>query len=171
MHPPNQKAAPAERGPQNDDPPLGTMLIDEAESNRSSTQAQRSCSHCGELFTARAAGRPQKFCSPVCRRNHHDAKPARAKRAQTCGGVSELVPVPAPPEPKQPAYSPSREFDWIADAEDVVQGNYRRVAVYQNPDGDICIRSERDWDQDEDSLIIVSREHLPRLLRTLEALL
>lgn len=83
MYPPNEtpaRHAVARGVPECD--LVGTMI--ESESKRSSSPTQRACDHCGELFTARAAGRTQKFCSPVCRRKHHDAKPARAKRAQTC---------------------------------------------------------------------------------------
>lgn len=83
MHPPNESPAAiaVARGVPECDL-VGTMISDE--SSRSLESTQRACVHCGASFQSRAAGKPQKFCSARCRRAHHDAKPARVKRAQTC---------------------------------------------------------------------------------------
>jgi len=48
------------------------------------------------------------------------------------------------------------DFDWSADALDVVQREVPTIAVYPNPFGQICIRQQRAWDEDEDVYIIVA---------------
>jgi hypothetical protein len=53
----------------------------------------------------------------------------------------------------------SREFDWDAFAGEVVQHQVERVAVYENPDGNIVIRQERRWDEDDDVWIVIARAH------------
>jgi hypothetical protein len=51
----------------------------------------------------------------------------------------------------------SREFDWDAFAGEVVQHQVERVAVYENPDGNIVVRQERRWDEDDDVWIVIAR--------------
>lgn len=59
------------------------------------------CANCGESFTPRGPGKPQKFCSPACRRAFHDHRsliegPAakRGKRGTfETGSRRALVPV------------------------------------------------------------------------------
>lgn len=51
----------------------------------------------------------------------------------------------------------SREFDWVAFGGEVVQHQVERVAVYENPDGNIVVRQERRWDEDDDVWIVIAR--------------
>jgi hypothetical protein len=53
----------------------------------------------------------------------------------------------------------SREFDWNAFEGDVIQQQVEKVAVYANPRGDIVIRQERRWDEEEDVFIVIARAH------------
>ena len=53
----------------------------------------------------------------------------------------------------------STEFDW-ADAEEhdcIVQQQVHRVAIYDNPHGDVVIRQERDWNEENDPFIVIAR--------------
>jgi hypothetical protein len=55
----------------------------------------------------------------------------------------------------------SKEFDW-ADAQErdcIVQQQVHRVAIYDNPRGDVVIRQERDWNEEEDPFIVIARAH------------
>ena len=104
--PPNGDAVPALTG----DGAPGDDLLDfpttsEISSKDSPDPRQRtSCQNCGNGFTPRAAGRPQVFCSPECRRAYHDGasdadRPAikRGKRAtfETEGEAECLLNPPA----------------------------------------------------------------------------
>ncbi|MBX3515224.1 MAG: hypothetical protein KF748_01140 [Xanthobacteraceae bacterium] len=168
MHPPNEKAAPyaSVRGLLDDDQSLGTK-IDDRESKLSSDLAQPACANCSRVFTTRKGGKPKKFCSRECRRAFHDSSEQRAQRAATCEAVKTSNLSKRTPKPENAA----SEFDWGDAAEDTVQHSFRRIAVYVNPDGDIVFRGEREWDEDDDIWLVISREHLPRLLRHLEGFL
>jgi hypothetical protein len=56
----------------------------------------------------------------------------------------------------------SDQFNWDDVADSVVQQSAERVAIYSNPHGDIVIRQERRWDEDEDVFIVIARGHAIR---------
>jgi hypothetical protein len=58
----------------------------------------------------------------------------------------------------------SSEFDW-ANAQEhdcIVQQQVHRVAIYNNPHGDVVIRQERDWNEEDDPFIVIARAHAVR---------
>jgi hypothetical protein len=58
----------------------------------------------------------------------------------------------------------STEFDW-ADAQEhvrIVQQQVHRVAIYDNLHGDVVIRQERDWNEQDDPFIVIARAHAIR---------
>lgn len=55
------------------------------------------------------------------------------------------------------------EFDWSC-SESVIFHSHAAVAVYLNADGDLVIRQKQDEYEDEDSVVIVPRDMVPRLL-------
>lgn len=61
----------------------------------------------------------------------------------------------------------SGDFDWT-DKESITIGEQLAVAVYENPRGDIVIR-QQDWYGDEDDWVIVAKQNVPALCRALFA--
>jgi hypothetical protein len=55
------------------------------------------------------------------------------------------------------------DFDWSADSADVVQREVPSVAVYPNVHGQICIRQQRTWDDEEDACLIVAPYNAARI--------
>jgi hypothetical protein len=51
------------------------------------------------------------------------------------------------------------EFDWLKN-DAVVVPTQLALAVYENPQGAIVIRQERDWCQEEDSFIVIEQKNL-----------
>jgi len=52
----------------------------------------------------------------------------------------------------------SDEFDWSEDNEDIVQPSVQGVAAYINAFGIITIRQERNWDEEDDTIIVLTIE-------------
>jgi hypothetical protein len=59
-------------------------------------------------------------------------------------------------EPPQADHS---DFDWI-DEETLVLRRQRAVALYRLPDGGLVIRQERDWNEEDDTCIVISPENV-----------
>ena len=57
----------------------------------------------------------------------------------------------------------ARDFNWIADAADVVVPDQAAIAVYRNARGDIVVRQEASITYDEDHLVVVAPEHAQAL--------
>jgi hypothetical protein len=53
----------------------------------------------------------------------------------------------------------SQEFEGDAFEGNVIQQQVEKVAVYANPHGDIVVRQERRWDEEEDVFIVIARAH------------
>lgn len=51
------------------------------------------------------------------------------------------------------------DFDWN-DEETVVLGRQLAVAVYRTPDGGLVIRQERDWNEEDDTYIVISPQNV-----------
>ncbi len=64
---------------------------------------------------------------------------------------------------------PADGFDWRGDP-DVLAHRQLAIAVYENERGEVVIRQEADWNDDEDTYIVVAREHVPALIRRLNEL-
>lgn len=62
------------------------------------------------------------------------------------------------------------DFDWSKHNFDVVQQSVQRVAVYINPFKQVVVRQERDWDEDDDTWIVLAPEAAIRLSERLRAL-
>lgn len=119
------------------------------------------CEQCGMTFTPRVGGKPQRFCSPDCRRSFHD-KPQRDNVHVAPVASPALPAVMPPPSPKNaPAASPEafKDFDWSTD-DSVVLHHQPAVAAYFNQAGGLTIRQERSWDQDEDIVIAIAPENV-----------
>ncbi|BAB48048.1 hypothetical protein [Mesorhizobium japonicum] len=64
-----------------------------------------------------------------------------------------------PSEPDQTATKPRKTNPWTMDwddGEEIVVNNQSAIAVYTNQKLGIVIRQERTWDEEEDTLIILS---------------
>lgn len=57
-------------------------------------------------------------------------------------------------------------FDWSND-ESVVVEHQSALAVYQNQSGDVVIRQERSWDEDQDTHVVITKESLPQIIDAL----
>ncbi len=66
----------------------------------------------------------------------------------------------------------SDTFNWndLGDSERVVE-TVRAVAVYRNERGDIVIRQERDWNEEEDSFVVLPVKAAETLIQKLRALI
>jgi hypothetical protein len=56
----------------------------------------------------------------------------------------------------------STKFDWADVQECIVQRQVHRVAIYDNTHGDVVIRQERDWNEEDDPFIVIARAHAIR---------
>lgn len=63
------------------------------------------------------------------------------------------------------------DFDWREAADEIIVPSTQAVAVYLNPDGEIVIRQERHWNEEEDTCIIIPFFAARRLIEKLEALI
>lgn len=61
-------------------------------------------------------------------------------------------------------------FDWFND-KSVVCKRQDAIAVYLNPDKDVVIRREADWNEEEDTFIVVSRSRARAVIEAIERLL
>ena len=67
-------------------------------------------------------------------------------------------------------------FDWypkngeVAD-ESIILSEQPRTAVYTNGVGDVVIRQERGWDEDSDTLVIITRNNVEAIIWALIGLL
>jgi hypothetical protein len=59
-------------------------------------------------------------------------------------------------------------FDWKDVEDDLVLSEQLAVAVYENPKRDIVIRQAAGFSQDEDSVIIISRNNLAAFVAALQ---
>lgn len=65
----------------------------------------------------------------------------------------------------------SDDFDWSADNEDIVQHSVQGVAAYINAYGNITIRQERNWDEDDDTIIVLTIDSARALSEKLRELI
>lgn len=62
-------------------------------------------------------------------------------------------------------------FDWSADNEDIVQHTVQGVAAYINAHGTITIRQERGWDEDDDTIVVLTNDSARALADKLRELI
>lgn len=65
----------------------------------------------------------------------------------------------------------SQDFNWNDAKDDLIVPSTQAVAAYLNPAGDIVIRQERDWNDEDDSFVVVPISAGLKLIAKLEALL
>ncbi len=65
----------------------------------------------------------------------------------------------------------SDDFEWSAENEDVVQHSVQGVAAYINQYGNITLRQERNWDEDQDTIVVLTLESARRLAEKLKELI
>ena len=117
------------------------------------------CEQCGQAFTPRAGGRPQRFCSVECRRAFHD-KPQRGNvhvASRVSVALPAVIPQPKPENASAATPEANSDFDW-SDADAVALAEQYETAIYWNPKGDLVIR-QRHW-HDDDSLIFISKTNV-----------
>lgn len=62
------------------------------------------------------------------------------------------------------------EFDWVADKDDVIVPSVDATAVYTNLDGDLVIRQQTRYGED-DQVIIIPKKYVPSLLEKIQTLI
>ena len=65
----------------------------------------------------------------------------------------------------------SDDFNWSADNADLVQHSVQGVAAYVNAYGNITIRQERNWDEDEDAIVVLTLDSARLLSERLRELI
>ncbi|GAO79525.1 MULTISPECIES: hypothetical protein [unclassified Sphingopyxis] len=65
----------------------------------------------------------------------------------------------------------SDDFEWNAENEDVVQHSVQGVAAYINAYGNITIRQERNWDEDQDTIVVLTVDSARGLAEKLKELI
>jgi len=151
-------------------------LIDRKNKPLAGNLQERVCDNCGNSFAPRTGngGRPQKFCSPACRREFHNGTasghPSNAPDVgenvskdvgKVVGAQKLAAPISRPADD-----SDSAEFRW--NDEDTVIPTQPAIAVYFNPHGEIVIRQEGQYGYDEDHWIYIRPQNLRFLIRRLE---
>ena len=71
--------------------------------------------------------------------------------------------------PQRPA--PEQGFDWSPDNPDVVLPEQPATAVYMNPWGQVVIRQERAWNDEDDSYVRISLHNVQCLIDRLQAVM
>lgn len=142
-----------------------------------------SCARCGQPFTPRSGtgGKPQRYCSTECRKA---ANATNSPNVPTSGPTSKPTPednqalvdkAMAAARATVAAYTPpAPDFDWGSnggDADSVVLWDQPATAVYWNPRGQVVIRQEAHWNDDDDTCLIFDPGNLPRLIERLEQVL
>jgi hypothetical protein len=69
-----------------------------------------------------------------------------------------LVPAPTAQDRHQPKES-DEKFNWLSDDSVVLQPQLA-IAVYRNGAGGLVIRQERDWNDEDDTFIVISPENI-----------
>jgi hypothetical protein len=59
------------------------------------------------------------------------------------------------------------DFSWT-DTDSVVVRQQAAVAVYENPDGDVVIRRQRDWNENEDVFVVIPRDQVRTVIKAIE---
>jgi len=125
------------------------------------------CLHCdGPLEPRRhGGGKPKLFCSDKCRSAHHAgcAPPSNPTVNPPSNAPSLPMDLPTVETPKQAMPKDDdgcHDFDWHAeaDAEDIVLAEQRRTAIYWGKHGDMIIRQQCPYD-DEDACIYINEQN------------
>jgi hypothetical protein len=60
----------------------------------------------------------------------------------------------------------SKDFSWLDEKDSVAATSQAAIAVYQNADGDVVIRQQASYGED-DHIIVVNQKNLPELIQAL----
>ena len=60
------------------------------------------------------------------------------------------------------------DFNWQDNEEAIVIPRQDAIAVYANPDGDVVIRRERDWNEQDDVFIVINRKCVHSVIEAME---
>jgi hypothetical protein len=63
------------------------------------------------------------------------------------------------------------DFDWSADNKDLVQHSVQGVAAYINAYENITLRQERGWDDEEDTIVVLTIDSARALAEKLRELI
>jgi hypothetical protein len=135
------------------------------------------CKQCGEPFTPRSSsgGKAQLFCKSECRQEFHSQ---RGQRRPTCddenaatgtqppdrnlssGPLQPVIPQQSAKE--SPKSAEAEDFDWCNDESIAISEEIQiATAVYRNRSGDVVIRQEAQWpDEDSDPFMIIAERNL-----------
>ncbi len=118
---------------------------------------QSICEQCQAPFEARArtGGKPQRFCSPACRRAFHanvtPTFPTSTPTPPTLADVANSTELhPIPPEEDPPDWK-----WWGENRETVVLQEQPRTAIYWNANDTVVIRQETPWNDDRDDVVVI----------------
>jgi hypothetical protein len=125
-----------------------------------------------------SGGKPQRFCSAECRAASHVPEPQCAQRSESRVGDPEPAATPIADaetligESRKPkttlpvlvSLSNDNDFDWSSNNEDIVLREQRALAVYWNTRGDLVIRQERDWSENDDPFLVIGRDNVDAFL-------
>jgi hypothetical protein len=76
-----------------------------------------------------------------------------------------------PPAPVQTKVQTAPDFSWDPENEDVIVPDQLALAVYRNHWGQVVIRQERAWDEEDDVYVRINMESLPKVIARLQRLL
>lgn len=134
---------------------------------------QPTCAQCSNPFERRqgSGGKAQRFCSETCRKTWHAAHPKPRTVAPSISPETVAARVVAAVEATRAAANPPPErFDWMAeDRESVILHKQPCTAVYWNRQGQIVIRQEAEWNDDDDPFLHFDPQNLPALIARLQA--
>jgi hypothetical protein len=125
------------------------------------------CQHCKKPFEPAARGSKQKFCSASCRKAFHNS---HRKASQSVSSVSQASQPEAPqrliglPETHDETFAPKpapkkKEFDWD-DKDSVVLEEQLAIAVYIGERGHLVIRQRADWNETDDTVILIAPQNI-----------
>jgi hypothetical protein len=78
---------------------------------------------------------------------------------------------PNPLECNTTTVAGSRDFRWEPENEDIIVPEQFALAIYRNHWGQVVLRQERSWDEDDDAFVRVNTESLPKVIARLQAIL
>lgn len=60
------------------------------------------------------------------------------------------------------------DFDWLDEKDSVIVPHQSAIAVYANSNGDCVIRSQKDWNEDDDPYVVIAKKNIPSVIAALQ---